>query len=953
MIKSIFFRSAVHVLTFFALASAQPPETSPGGISDADFEEAATGDAAPKGWRRFRWGKGEGEPAAQVTEADAHHGRKSAMVRAVAKAAEGFVSPIATIPAEYAFVTLEVSVKRSADYVGNNPWVFLSWYRKGTYVGRADADVSELRNAKWGRILLEVPRADVPEGAGQVAINLATSSGASERGELYFDAVRLGFESRRRGPMRLELIAAADFSWFHLGEPIRFNAKGEVPADLETLLGEVFDATGARVGEARCDRGALAGSGWAFTPSGPGYFEIVFTLLRGGERQTVNAAYSLRSPKGNGQRFIRDRYGVAVVPPEPAQRPAQFGFSYQMDGEVPVRLARLVGFSFARLHAIPWGAQFTDEKRAIEPERGVYRWEQLDPHVALLKSNAFPMVGNVVYTPAWASPHPEDSGVNICVVGRNAYAPVKIEYLQDFLTAMVGRYGNDIKTWEIWNEQHLPGGSCFWKDTPEAYVRMLRGAHQTLKRLQPDGEVWIGGMGGKRYLPFYREFLKLGGAPFDRLAIHGSWPDLTGYRALEAKYRAPSVPWVSSEWHALLLNPLPAPPSEAALARRMILDAVSHLKDGCERLAMFQVPELIDKEALPWAASEGWFVHSSGLFRGRPRLEPRLAAVVMRTFLGQIERRLAWRGLADFSGGQRLAWFDNGPRTFAVLWTEASTAAPLDSRLASALGSATILRWDGASVAAKDIHPVLESVYFIRGIPASFLATLAASTLAINPARRSSSVADASLRAPLAEGPLFDDALRDQTSPAFAVKSWKWVGNAQADCPAGFQARFAVATTPDGLDLRVDVEDAAFAQNEKAPAFWNGDSLQFAIDCGGASLGGDQAEFIVAQTQGGTAIWKTLTPYIGGDLPQKWTPAMKPAHYAQSSVERLGSTTRYRVRIAWSELYPLTFDPTQREYRVSLLVNNNDGRGRAGWLEWGGGIGSEKDPALYGRVVKE
>jgi hypothetical protein len=30
-----------------------------------------------------------------------------------------------------------------------------------------------------------------------------------------------------------------------------------------------------------------------------------------------------------------------------------------------------------------------------------------------------------------------------------------------------------------------------------------------------------------------------------------------------------------------------------------------------------------------------------------------------------------------------------------------------------------------------------------------------------------------------------------------------------------------------------------------------------------------------------------------------------------------------------------------------MLVNDNDGSGRRGWLEYGSGIGSAKDPTLY------
>jgi hypothetical protein len=33
--------------------------------------------------------------------------------------------------------------------------------------------------------------------------------------------------------------------------------------------------------------------------------------------------------------------------------------------------------------------------------------------------------------------------------------------------------------------------------------------------------------------------------------------------------------------------------------------------------------------------------------------------------------------------------------------------------------------------------------------------------------------------------------------------------------------------------------------------------------------------------------------------------------------------------------------------RMSLLVNDNDGAGRKGWLEWTPGIGQTKDPSQY------
>jgi len=33
-----------------------------------------------------------------------------------------------------------------------------------------------------------------------------------------------------------------------------------------------------------------------------------------------------------------------------------------------------------------------------------------------------------------------------------------------------------------------------------------------------------------------------------------------------------------------------------------------------------------------------------------------------------------------------------------------------------------------------------------------------------------------------------------------------------------------------------------------------------------------------------------------------------------------------------------------------VLVNNNDGKGRSGFLEWSSGIGGEKNPAAFGKT---
>ena len=102
----------------------------------------------------------------------------------------------------------------------------------------------------------------------------------------------------------------------------------------------------------------------------------------------------------------------------------------------------------------------------------------------------------------------------------------------------------------MWNEPHLPSYSCYWHDTPENYIMVLKSAYQTIKKLQPESKVWIGGM-ALRYLPFYEAIMKLGAGPyFDYFAMHGHGQSIAPFHALDRKYGSEPHPWVSSEWHA-------------------------------------------------------------------------------------------------------------------------------------------------------------------------------------------------------------------------------------------------------------------------------------------------------------------------------------------------------------------------------------------------------------------
>jgi hypothetical protein len=67
---------------------------------------------------------------------------------------------------------------------------------------------------------------------------------------------------------------------------------------------------------------------------------------------------------------------------------------------------------------------------------------------------------------------------------------------------------------------------------------------------------------------------------------------------------------------------------------------------------------------------------------------------------------------------------------------------------------------------------------------------------------------------------------------------------------------------------------------------------------------------------------------------------------ATVAVERAedAGRTRYEVAVPWEAVMA---SPEDDAISVSLLVNDNDGEGRLGWVEWASGLGGSKNPAQF------
>jgi len=749
----------------------------------------------------------------------------------------------------------------------------------------------------------------------------------------------------------LLLQPSAPYSWWQSGAVVVFKpVEDTVSGGLKSLEGRVHDVTGKLLETVSVGGEDLKLTGWVWKPQSNGFYEIEFSWVdESGKRTDVVESYWRQAPNKKRAGFERKKFTVVVADTfDPGSGPVgQFGFTCESPKHIP--LAGLVGFDLTRM-TIGWGAVYANLNEGVESVKGERNWERYDQIIDLLAGNDMVIMGQINYTPLWASPHPEKTKVSVCVVDGTTYAPVNMGDFSTFVEAAVARYKDKIGIWEIWNEPAMPGGSIFWQDTPENYVRLLKAGYEAVKRVDPAAEVWNGGMGMRiAYYAFYDEILKLGAGPyFDKLSLHGKFADLESYRETEKKYKVPPKPAVMTEWHAILSGQGTAADmdTEPALALRMIRELFSQIKQGITKTMLFEMANQMETEAIPFALANQWITHSAGLFRREPRVEPRFAAAVMANFLTLAGKKAAFdKEVMVGKDGFGIVLDTNKGKLLAA-W---SLGAPLTiSDLKAFAGSRSLLRdWEGKDIpldGTGNLEP--KKVYYLSEPDVAALAKAGSVDRLLPPQREER----ASQTAP--EAVFLKEALPDETDSPDApwiTEDWKYVDRMkQIGRSEGFSARALTGVSKKGLDILVKVRDAKHVQNQK-DHWWEGDSLQFGIDCEGKGMPGGNVEYVAALKPDEVVFWKMAGVNTGADLPAEVSPANGPVGRGVCTVTREGETTIYRIQLPWGELYPMVYDPN-RKLKISLLVNNNDGQGRAGYLEWGGGIGDEKNPSQYGTL---
>jgi len=201
-------------------------------------------------------------------------------------------------------------------------------------------------------------------------------------------------------------------------------------------------------------------------------------------------------------------------------------------------------------------------------------------------------------------------------------------------------------------------------------------------------------------------------------------------------------------------------------------------------------------------------------------------------------------------------------------------------------------------------------------------------------------------RASQAKGIKVDGKLADWSAPVQvrlggkdgSVRIEKDYGGAD-DCSATM--RFA--WDKNFLYLAAEVRDNALHQEEPDLQMWRGDCIQLAFRNGppNRQTGYDGTEFEVGLTQAPK-----------GPVAFQWVPNAAPVDKAQLVIVRSKTATIYEAAIPWASL-GIANPRSGKRVSWSTTVNDNDGEGFRGWLEWTPGICGGKDSSSFGWLELE
>jgi hypothetical protein len=201
---------------------------------------------------------------------------------------------------------------------------------------------------------------------------------------------------------------------------------------------------------------------------------------------------------------------------------------------------------------------------ALEPSKGVWRFEHLDRLVETAERNGAQVMLSLGMTPTWASARPESKGTY--VLGQFT-APARLADWEDYVRQVMTRYRGRIGYYEIWSEPKLTE-----LDKEKGYfsaaqlVDMARVVHRVAREVDPAARIVSPANTGPEERMGIRRleaFLAAGGAKYVDIIAHHFYiappENLPAYvadvRSVMARHGVGHLPVWSTEFGYLIADP--------------------------------------------------------------------------------------------------------------------------------------------------------------------------------------------------------------------------------------------------------------------------------------------------------------------------------------------------------------------------------------------------------------
>src|SRR3990170_6119300 len=277
----------------------------------------------------------------------------------------------------------------------------------------------------------------------------------------------------------------------------------------------------------------------------PPYSIHAQAVLPGAEQTGRDPPLDVRTRKAGQNQDMRTLVAIVVLlilvapaaPPFAAGQPAASGsFGFVATGDPDFAAIRRAGGSAVKITA-DWSA--------IEAERGVFRWTELDAAIRAAGAAGLTVTVVLAYTPRWASIATAVELRDRAIFSRQPAR--RIEDWEAFVRNAATRYRSRVKNWQVWTALSLP----VWRGTPKDYVRYLTAARKSTKAVDPQSRVVLATPYGLDLVWVHR-MVREAGASFDAvsLAPRGVEPEalLRPLRVLHEQIlsRSPKRVWL--EW---------------------------------------------------------------------------------------------------------------------------------------------------------------------------------------------------------------------------------------------------------------------------------------------------------------------------------------------------------------------------------------------------------------------